>query len=1426
MVIISILIPLAAADSPDGMNLSFEEMNEEYLIYDNASVYEAVATISSVPSSLSNEFPKTSYADWNQGSCGNCWVWAGTGALAQSLFKFNGTATPVSIQFFNSNYMDGNVIMTKPHDWACTGGFPYTFADIYTTGVNQSYSGGPFVVPWSNVNASYKDADVEGRDAQTTLLKNLITNTPNAGLSQIVPQRVLTNTPSNQTAAVENITRALADGKVLYYSMNLPNSTAWSQFRDFFNNQPDKNIWDMDLYNQTFYNESSGEGSGHAMILMGYNKTDADSAKHYWIIQNSWGTSTNRTKGQYKLKMWMDYNATFNNTDWTTQEFWVFNVSWKTDPTVTAITPSTDHNTGIVTITNLAGTNFTEGAEVMLKSSVLNPRHFGSIVNGTDDALLANPYRVTIANNYAYIASYNSSALEIVNLTNPSAPVHEGRIVNGTDGALLNGAIDVAVSGNYAYVASYLSNALEIVNITTPSAPFHEGQIVNGTDGALLMNPRSVDVVGKYAYVASYGSNALEIINITTPSAPFHEGQIVNGKGKALLNGPVSVDVVENYPYAYVASSGSNALEIVNLSDPAAPVHEASLTDGTDGALLGAPKSVTVVGYYAYIASYSSNALEIIDISNKSVPVHKGSVAKITGGTYLNGPVDARISSDATYAYIASLSGSTLDIVDVTDPSAPVYKTGLSNGAGGALLKWPSSVALSRSLAYVTSRGNDALEVVTLNAIPANGVTVISPNKITGTFDLTGAPIGTWDVVVTNINGRFGILKGGFTTTVSTPVDFTANKTSFTAPPASVQFTDTSGNTPNSWSWVFGDLIAGNTSALQNPVHTYTSKGTFNVTLTASNAYGSNTTTKTSYISIGRSPIPFFNYTPTQLEINTTVSFDASGSTDPDGTITDYKWNFGDNNITSIGTTSITHIFNQSQVYNVTLTITDNDAFKNSTMQQLQVIAKIENSNTNINGSTITTSATGKQMIEVNLTNTNGTVTLPSANTVVINNPGNGWNQMKYISNNNFVNESNGNINLSSISQVVMTTEPLITALNASTVGTVTSTVTLPLTQLPTGVTITQSITEGANVSVRNAFQLSANDNNLNVSAVAYTVQFQNTALINANLTGAADPVRLNLSVLHSWVVANGPTTDKIKIMRIADDGARSMLTTRYLGSSTDTLTDFFECDSPLGLSTFGVTSVSSTGGGGGGGSVGSGGDSDSGFAATALASPSTIAVNVGGNSAITKVTVTGTGVNDIIVTALPHSVLPGSIPPPATTIYQYIAVTPARYTTISSVTLNFNVPASWLADKGFTKNDIALMLWDPAAKTWSSLPTSLLTESQGTITYQAIAPHLSEFAVAYQKGAAAQANVTVIQTSIPLSAPTTFMTPKISIRPTSPTQTQTIAPAASTPPSGVTPLTTMVIAVVGIIIIVVGAFLVRRWWIRRQNPALFRKYD
>ncbi len=64
-----------------------------------------------------------------------------------------------------------------------------------------------------------------------------------------------------------------------------------------------------------------------------------------------------------------------------------------------------------------------------------------------------------------------------------------------------------------------------------------------------------------------------------------------------------------------------------------------------------------------------------------------------------------------------------------------------------------------------------------------------------------------------------------------------------------VTFTDQSTNTPTSWSWTF-ESGTPSTSTAQNPTVTYNTAGTFNVTLTATNSAGSDSETKTDYITV------------------------------------------------------------------------------------------------------------------------------------------------------------------------------------------------------------------------------------------------------------------------------------------------------------------------------------------------------------------------------------------------------------------------------------------------------------------------------------------------------------------------------------------------------------------------------------------------
>jgi PKD repeat protein len=76
--------------------------------------------------------------------------------------------------------------------------------------------------------------------------------------------------------------------------------------------------------------------------------------------------------------------------------------------------------------------------------------------------------------------------------------------------------------------------------------------------------------------------------------------------------------------------------------------------------------------------------------------------------------------------------------------------------------------------------------------------------------------------------------------------DFSGNPTSG-SPPLTVAFTDLSSGNPTSWSWSFGD---GGTSAAQSPSHQYTAVNSYTVSLTATNAEGSDTETKPGYITV------------------------------------------------------------------------------------------------------------------------------------------------------------------------------------------------------------------------------------------------------------------------------------------------------------------------------------------------------------------------------------------------------------------------------------------------------------------------------------------------------------------------------------------------------------------------------------------------
>jgi PKD repeat protein len=78
-------------------------------------------------------------------------------------------------------------------------------------------------------------------------------------------------------------------------------------------------------------------------------------------------------------------------------------------------------------------------------------------------------------------------------------------------------------------------------------------------------------------------------------------------------------------------------------------------------------------------------------------------------------------------------------------------------------------------------------------------------------------------------------------------------------------------------------------------------------------------------------PVANFTYSPCPATVNVSVTFDASSSYDPDGgNIVEYRWDFGDSNVTSVSNPTISHTYTQIKVFNVNLTVIDDDPIPNN----------------------------------------------------------------------------------------------------------------------------------------------------------------------------------------------------------------------------------------------------------------------------------------------------------------------------------------------------------------------------------------------------------------------------------------------------------------------------------------------------------------
>jgi len=230
----------------------------------------------------------------------------------------------------------------------------------------------------------------------------------------------------------------------------------------------------------------------------------------------------------------------------------------------------------------------------------------------------------------------------------------------------------------------------------------------------------------------------------------------------------------------------------------------------------------------------------------------------------------------------------------------------VNDTTSGFFIEGTTGAGPSSGFYSVSISGEDGDEVIikAWNATHYGTTTVTLVEDMTGIDVIIDTPIEEKQPPVADPNGPYTGTEG-----------------------VSVNFDGSGSSDPDgtiiSYAWDFGD---GTTGTGVNPAHTYAQDGTYTVTLTVTDNDGLTDTATTSATmapeEVQQPPVadPNGPYTGTE---GVSVNFDGSGSSDPDGTIVSYDWDFGDG--TTGNGVNPAHTYAQGGTYTVTLTVTDND---------------------------------------------------------------------------------------------------------------------------------------------------------------------------------------------------------------------------------------------------------------------------------------------------------------------------------------------------------------------------------------------------------------------------------------------------------------------------------------------------------------------
>ncbi len=331
--------------------------------------------------------------------------------------------------------------------------------------------------------------------------------------------------------------------------------------------------------------------------------------------------------------------------------------------------------------------------------------------------------RVIIKWNYAFVAWNTSDTLVSIDISDPTNPIIVDVITNWDWWINLDWPIWLTYTWNYLYVAWNISDNVNIFDISDPTNLVFVREIADDRLNQQLNWAKDIQVYWNYLYVTSYSDDAFNVFDNSDPSNPQFLKYLKDSNNLDWAN-RAKID----WNYAYVVADRSDNFAIIDLTNQDSSFQNISIVwivaNWDNWALLDWARWISFSGNLAYIASNVSDAMEIIDVTDKANPIHTWSIVN-----WWDVLLDAnrQVILYNWFAFNSARTSDAIEVVDVSNPTNPTHESQISKVAWTILLDWANDIYNSWSLFYVASNVDDALEI--LKAKYSNNSPYVIPNN-------------------------------------------------------------------------------------------------------------------------------------------------------------------------------------------------------------------------------------------------------------------------------------------------------------------------------------------------------------------------------------------------------------------------------------------------------------------------------------------------------------------------------------------------------------------------------------------------------------------------------------------------------------------------------------------------------------------------